>query len=179
MCEPSVCARGRKWWLNQWPEGHNVSSLCLTLQPPSGEASAPEGFVAAPATGKWDRGTEGGSGLIHRTMGPSQLPSRAEQGPLQASSWGLEALVRVVSPPITSSLTRKRADGREVGMEVGLDAQPDHGSPPNSLAGWREQGMGKSVRAAGGGISGRGECDGGGARKEHSALNPPTPSALP
>lgn len=104
---------------------------------------------------------------------------RAEQGPLQASSWGLEALVRVVSPPITSSLTRKRADGREVGMEVGLDAQPDHGSPPNSLAGWREQGMGKSVRAAGGGISGRGECDGGGARKEHSALNPPTPSALP
>lgn len=38
---------------------------------------------------------------------------------------------------------------------------------------WREQGMGKPVRAARGGISGRGECDGGGARKEHSALNAP------
>lgn len=44
---------------------------------------------------------------------------------------------------------------------------------------WREQGMVKPVRAAPGGISGRGECDGGGARKERSALNPPTPGALP
>lgn len=67
---------------------------CLNLQPPSGEASASEGFAAAPATGKWDRGTEGGSGLIHRMMGPTQLPSPCRARPPAGLFLGLGSFGR-------------------------------------------------------------------------------------
>lgn len=35
-----------------------MSTLCLTFQPPTGETSAYDAFIAAPAIGRWDRGTE-------------------------------------------------------------------------------------------------------------------------
>ena len=143
-------------------------------RPPSRDnGRTSKGSTAAPAAGGWDRGTEGG--LIYPRMGPARLPAQGRQGPLQASSWGLEASCQGSLSTSPSSLARGRQNrGRWRGR---LDAQADH-SPPlsaTSLPAAGQLGKPKAGLLVGGFQAGWGGAMGEG----HVGAGPPRPQPQP
>lgn len=132
---------------------------CLTFQPST--ATHCKAFTAAPATGRWDRGTEteGVSGLIHPMMGPTQLPSQDRARPsevllLGLGNWSGWLFTHYLQPHWQEGRWNRGKDGGGDWMPSLTTVLPQTPLHDTSVV-WREQEMGKAVRAASSGISGR------------------------
>lgn len=123
-------------------EGHPQQGLT-----PSDNGGASKGLTAAPAAGRWDTGTEGGSDPTHPMTGPASPLPRAEKGPagvllgLEASGQGSLS----TSPPVSHSQEARQNRGRggrggwTPSRTVALPSTP---LKATSIA-WRRWGMGK------------------------------------